>query len=215
MRSVGQSLECRPIVHLDSSTSQSEYPLLFTSAQRPICGGPGRSGELGNIVLCKRDHDGRVPSEEFDEFVHASPDAVLDGDIEGFDERGRQAPHFSNECVRQHVIDPGCRRTQVLEIVTMHTQGLTAIERDSRTTARARREQCQLTEVLRCAKHPDHRLVAERGRDANRKVTFDDHVQRVAWVAIVEHHFVAPEAPSPCFRQDSPSLIVIQNVQQV
>ena len=74
-------------------TFGQDTPLL-ACPQDPIGSRARRAGELGDIVLCERDHDRCCVAEQLHQVDQPEPDAMLDWDIERFDQGRRQAPHF-------------------------------------------------------------------------------------------------------------------------
>ena len=75
-------------------------------------------------------------------------------------------------------------------------------------------EHGQLPEMLARPEHAQRRDVAQAGGDANREVTLDDQVQRVAGITVVEHHLVALEHPPPRGLQHRVSLGLVEHVEQ-
>ena len=212
--SVSESLQPGGVGDFYAAPRQVQDTPLLACPQDPIGSRARRAGELGDIVLCERDHDRCCVAEQLHQVDQPEPDAMLDWDIERFDQGRRQAPHFCNQSVHHKLVDlrPTC--SERLEVVSMQAQGLTTIEGDGTATARARRQQRQLTEEIAGAEHPNHCLVTQGCGDPNPEMAGRNHMERVCGIAVVEHNFVAPEPATPGGRQYFSLLIVVEHVQQ-
>ena len=106
---------------------------------------------------------------------------------------------FDQHRQQELVDDPPSRPVaEPCQVVTAQQPGVPRPHRDNRRAAvGVRRQQCQLTEDRPRLEHVDRQHVAERARTPGHEHASLDDVQRIARVALVEHHLVASELP-PC-----------------
>jgi hypothetical protein len=202
-------------VDLNASASESQQTICLAGPQHSIRGRACGSSQLGNVVLRERDHDRRLASVQLHKVHKAKQHTTFDRDVKRLNQRRRQAAHFCDERARQHLVDPWPCRSEVLEVLTVQTQGFTGIEADRTPKSLARAKHCQLAEEIGGSEHPDHRLVTLRRRDANCKVAMDDQMQCVPGIAIMKYHLVAFETPASRYRENLPLLGVVKGVEQM
>lgn len=209
--STRETFERSNVDHFDSPARQHDDSLCLTAAQDAIDRWPPRARKVREVLL-NQGHDDRfaVPLEHSNEFEEAPPHPPIGGHVERVDEGGRLTAHFGNEGVGDDVIGLWRAFTKLGEVRSRQTHRLGVVVRNNRAGPRAWSKHGEFPEMFSRAHHSDRRDVAERRRDANREMTFDNQVDRVTRVAIVEDDLVALETPPPRLLQHNATLLFVE-----